>query len=319
MINALGERDRWTDTIIPMGEFEEIVHKVLDLEDQVSNDDISTLLTYLSREKKMIVYNEMVSRVKTNQYVRSLRSFQLVKVQLHGEREHKITDQDINIASLKYLINSLAKQTELLTIKIDNLTRDAECAVAVQNRIAALGYLRSKRLHESVLTRRSETLAQLKGVYNKIEEAVDQAEAIKAMQSSTGVLRDLNAKAGGVDEVDKVLDELRIEMAKTDEIGTLIREDGSAAQTVDDGETEEELGTLVVADRTAKEDMASLETEQRLGVTQPLPSLEHLNFEPNASLLSTALDQGLGDNIEALNRMSLDNESISCQTTELGF
>ena len=62
-------------------------------------------------------------------------------------------------------------------------------------------------------------LAQLEGVYSKIEEAFDQVAIMRVMEVSTGVLRNLHAQFVGVEKVEDVLDGLRDEMGKVDEIG----------------------------------------------------------------------------------------------------
>ena len=300
-----------------MDEFKERVRKLLDRKDEISGDDLSTLLVYLSRDKKKIVYNNMVMIAPASSYIQLLTSLQLVKIRVHGEHEREITDQDANVASLKHLIDTLVKQINLLTTKVEILAKEARSAVSAKNRITALRFLRSKKLYESVLVRRSETLAQLEDTYNRIEEAADQIEAMKVMQTSTKVLRDLNVEIGGVQGVEKVLDDLNAEITKVEEIGDLLSEGSTTTQPIDDNGIEDELETLIRQDRNANEDLAALQTRQKLEALKPLPASDAPKVDTTkASSDLRHVDHELDDSILALERMSVD-ERTDHKATEL--
>ena len=243
---------------------------------------------------------------------------QLVKLRRHPKHDVEITEQDVTTASLKCLITDLAIRTQALTTKVDGLKTEAQNAIEAKNRIAALRILRSKKLHVSILVRRSETLAQLVDVYNKIEESADQVEAVRVMQASTKLLRGLNADIGGLDKVDQVLDDLNIEIGKVNEIGAVISEHGPTTQPMDEGEIEEELETLVAADRAAKENQRAIETKERLDTVGPLPSIEDpISGSPITSPRTVSVDHGLDEGILTLEKLSVSDESMNRQLTRL--
>ena len=66
--------------------------------------------------------------------------------------------------------------------------------------MSALAALRSKKLNETALAQRTETLSQLEEVYSKVEQAADQVAIVRVMEASAGVLRNLHAEVGGVED-----------------------------------------------------------------------------------------------------------------------
>jgi charged multivesicular body protein 7 len=194
-----------------------------------------------------------------------------VKLKGKDETALQLTDTDKNIASLKSLIVDLTAQVESLDLKVTELDRKARSAVASKNRLTAISSLRSKKLYETMYQRRSETLAQIEGVYTKIEEAVDQVEIVKVMQSSTQVLKGLNQQIGSVETVEEMLDQLKTEMTKLDDVGAMI---GEAGPVVDEGATDEELEALEKEDQKEKDLRAAKETKQRLEELESMPSLK---------------------------------------------
>lgn len=227
------EKSSRFDRIFTKVQFQKAFSTVLIKNQRLSDADLEILLKFLSRDKEAIEYDGITIRVK-------------------GEGEQGgITEEDASIASLKELIESLQHQTTLLNTRIEELAKTAKEAVAKKNRLAALSALKSKKIAETSLSTRYATLNQLEEVAAKIEQAADNVQLIKVMESSTGVLENLNAQVGGVDKVDTIMDRLREQMSATDEVGAILSE--STGAVVDEGEIDGELEAMENQEREKEE------------------------------------------------------------------
>ncbi|KAL8815136.1 MAG: hypothetical protein Q9191_008488, partial [Dirinaria sp. TL-2023a] len=165
-----------------------------------------------------------------------------------------LSTEDKTIASLKLLMGDLNVQIVALDVRIASLNEKAQASVRAKNRVAALAALKSKKAAESTLAQRYDTLTQLEGVYGKIEQAADQVALVRVMEASSGVLRNLHAQVGGVEKVEGVVESLRDEMSKVDEIGQVMEDAGRGEAAVDEDEIDEELAALERQDRLDKEE-----------------------------------------------------------------
>lgn len=190
----------------------------------------------------------------------------------------------------------MIKQADILEVKIAELTATAKTALNNKNRISALSAVRSKKLAEHNLQRRFDTLAQLEEVYSKIEQATDQVEYVRVMEASTGVLRGLNTQVGDAAKIDEVVDELREEMSKVDEVGNIMSE---AGPEIDETEIDDELEALEHKDQEAKDEEEAEETRKKLA---ELESLEQTTKE--AARAERDLDSALTDR---LSQMSVED------------
>lgn len=185
--------------------------------------------------------------------------------------------------------------------KIAELNETAKLALHKKNRISALSAVRSKKLAEHNLKQRLDTLVQLEEVYSKIEQAADQVEFVQVMESSTGVLRGLNTQIGGAAKVEDVVDELRDEMSKVDEMGNIMNE---AGPQIDETEIDDELEELEKNERRAQEEAEAEETRKKLA---EIDSLEQKNNEAARNAASEErLDAALQESIGRLSRMSVE-------------
>jgi charged multivesicular body protein 7 len=199
----------------------------------LSGRDFELLLRFLSRDKGVLVTDGHTVKMPG----------------LDDEKSATITQEDAAIASLKDLIEDLTAQTEVLSNKVDELAASAKAAVLKKNRVVALAALKSKKMAEVNLTKRYATLNQLEDVAAKIEQAADNVQLVRVMEGSATALKSLNAKVGGADKVDQVLDDLREQMAEADEVGNIISEAGPA---VDEEAVDEELEAML-AEEARKE------------------------------------------------------------------
>ncbi|KAI1099368.1 Snf7-domain-containing protein [Jackrogersella minutella] len=216
---------------------------ILENKQRLSETDFEVLIKFLSRDKNILATDGNTIKIRSSQ----------------GE-DAAITEEDSAIASLKELMEDLTRQTEVLSRRIDELNITAQDAVRRKNRVAALGALKSKKQAETNLTRRHATLSQLEDVASKIEQAADNIQLVKVMQSSTVALRNLNAQVGGADKVDEVLDNLREQMGEVDEVGNIIAEAGPAA-AVDETEVDDEFEAMLAEERKKEEAAESIKRE----------------------------------------------------------
>ncbi|KAL3467760.1 Snf7-domain-containing protein [Aspergillus heterothallicus] len=276
-----------TDLIYTKEGFVESFATILDEESWLSDADFDVLLLYLCRDKAAIAYDG-----KT------------IKFRPTNDSPKEITQQDMTIASIRSLTTTMSKQVENLEQKIVELNATAKTALSNKNRVSALAAVRSKKLAEHNLQQRLDTLAQLQQVYLKIEQAQDQVEYVKVMQASTGVLRGLNAQIGEVSKVEDMVDELREEMSKVDEIGNIM---GEAGPQIDETEIDDELQELESMERAAKEEEEAEKTRKQLA------ELDNLGLETKGAIRKAPLHQNVGsaleESIEKLSRLSVEENA----------
>ncbi|EXJ56135.1 hypothetical protein A1O7_09066 [Cladophialophora yegresii CBS 114405] len=229
----------------------------------ISNTDLQVLLRYLARDKQLLSYDGEVVKFKT---------------QASSSGPEPITQEDRSIASLKSLMESLRRQTTSLSERITTLQTQAAQAVKVGNKASALSALRSKKLADRTLQTRLDTLAQLEEIYTKVESAVSQVEILAVMESSASALKTLNAKIGGVERVEDVLDSLRDEVSKVDEVSNVLSEPGAVDQKVllDEADVDDELEQM---EREEREKSQKMEEEKTRGKLVQLEALELVRQE----------------------------------------
>ncbi|KAK4229996.1 Snf7-domain-containing protein [Podospora fimiseda] len=214
---------------------------------ELGERDLEVLLRFLSRDKRVLAFDGSTVKV------------------LGGEEEtaeEEITEEDRSIAQLKEVLASLTHQTKILEKRVEELNATAKLAVAKQNRVAALAALKSKKLAEATLERRFATVNQLEEVAAKIQQASDNVQIVKVMESSSEALKSLTAQTGGVERVEEVVDRLREQMAASDEIGSILAE-ASGMQAIDEGEIDDELAELEQAEEKGKEAKQRAQKEEQ--------------------------------------------------------
>lgn len=210
-------------------------------EHTLSEADVDAFLKFLTRDKKIVAYDGETIKLKAPT----------------DSKIPVLTQEDTSIASLKSLIADLEIQTKLFTERVEKMERAAKEAVAKNNRVSALAALRSKKSAETTLATRHATLSQLEEVLAKIEQAADQSDLVRIMESSTKVLSSLNKEVGGVERVDDIVDQLREQMGQVDEVGDIIAE--PAQNNVDEAEVDDELEAM------EREEKGKIEKKERLG------------------------------------------------------
>lgn len=226
----------------------------------LSATDITILLTHLSRDKSACALSP---------------DGRTIKLAAPGTEPTPVTEQDVTIAHLRTLITSLETQIPALAARVSELDASARKAVAAMSKTAAMSALRSKKLAASALERRTATLGQLEEVMAGIEQAADQVEIVRIMAASAGVLKGLNKEVGGAKGVEGVVEALREEMGKVDEVSGVLNEVG-AEGAVDEEEVDEEFEAL---ERDAREKREAAEAD---GTRRRLEELERVETEKKA-------------------------------------
>ena len=204
----------------------------------------------------------------------------------------------------------------LIASRISKLSETARAAVENRNKISALAALRSKKLNETVLAKRTEALSQLEEIYGKIEQAADQVAILRVMEASASVLRSLNAEAGGIEKVEDLVEILRDEMSKVDEVSSAIDAGGHEITVSDNDDIDEELESLerqAKAEQEEKEAQLTAERLASIGGNGELKRRERLqqdggfeNMQSASQGADEVLDRPIEEGIRALNRLSLE-------------
>jgi len=205
------------------------------------------------------------------------------------------------------------QQIASIATKVNSLSKNAQEAVLLKNRVSALAALRSRKAAEATLAQRLDTLSQLEGVYDKIEQAVDQVTLVRVMEASTGVLRSLHAEVDGVVSVENVMENLRDEMDKVDDIGNAIEVAGQGDAAIDESAIDNELEALVRQSQLENEEKEAFRARQRLATVevpedaneaaQLLDKQKNIKERRPAILAPSSADTSA---VDPLDRISLD-------------
>ncbi|CAI7568648.1 unnamed protein product [Penicillium bialowiezense] len=284
---ATGGTSSNLDLIFSKEQFAEQFSNILNDATELSDSDLEVLLIYLSRDSGSIAYDGKTIKFKS------------------PEDEGEITQQDTTIASIKALVSDMSKQVATLEAKIAELNESAKTALANKNRISALSAVRSKKMVEQNLQQRLDTLMRLEEVYTKIEQATGQVNMVQVMQASTDVLRGLHTQIGGAERVEDIVEGLREEMTKVDEVGSIMNE---AGPVIDEGEIDDELAAMEKSDKEAQEKEEAAVIERRLA---ELDSVKHASGEAaRKARAAESVDSALADNIDRLSNMSVEDHPM---------
>lgn len=268
------------DRVFTKGQFQALVTSVLAEEQRLSDTDTDVLLKFLSRDKDMIEYDGKTIRIRGSGEARG------------------ITEEDSSIASIKELASNLEHQINLLNGRIDELDQEARNAVLRKNRVAALAALKSKKRAESSLSTRYATLHQLEEVASKLQQASDQVQLVKVMESSANALESLNTQIGSADKVENTMDRLRDQMSATDEITAILAE--PTGMVVDEEEIDEELEAMEREQKKEEEEKEHRKEEAK-EASKAMKDLDELPSVPSERIGAESPTRATG-----IGRLTLD-------------
>lgn len=169
-----------------------------------------------------------------------------------------ITSSDTSIAHLKTVRLSLTDQISLLTTQSQSLNLKAREALSNKSRILALAALKSRKLTESALQKRSDALSKIEEVLSSVEQCISDAQVLKSLESGASALERLNRDIGGIEKVERIMERVRQGVEQSEDIGRVIAEMGAGAR-IDDEDVQDEYDEMVKAEE--KERIAALERE----------------------------------------------------------
>ncbi|KAH8912566.1 hypothetical protein BR93DRAFT_922531 [Coniochaeta sp. PMI_546] len=223
--------------------------------------DVDVLLRFLSRDKNLVLYDGKTVKI---------RAFDDPDA-----RVGSLGEDDASIAQLKELVSYLTHQTSVLSKRVEELAETAKQAVAKKNRVAALAALKLKKLAESTLSARFNTLSQLEETAHKIQQAADNVALVRVMESSGEALRRLNAAVGGAEGVEGVVERLRSQMDTADEVNSILADAETAGGVVvDEGEIDDELAVIEREEREKEEAQRKKVEEERKRVEEERKAAE---------------------------------------------
>ncbi|CAO1624721.1 unnamed protein product [Parajaminaea phylloscopi] len=210
-----------------------------------SDVDLRVLLKYLCRDRGLAVTQDGIVKL-----ARSEGEVGAVK---------QLSQDDKALVAVKETHAKLEKQIQ----QIEERIRDRESALTQairtkQPQKMSLHLLRSKRELTELLQRRLDSKAQLDTILLKIEQSASDIEILDAYEASTGVLRNLTAKSGGVERVESVMSKLEDAMADQAEVDGAMREGNEAVHR-----TTRTAAELEEDERELQEEMARLEEEEQ--------------------------------------------------------
>lgn len=277
---SIAEKAPRYDRVFTKGQFQALVTSVLAEEQRLSDTDTDVLLKFLSRDKDMIEYDGKTIRIRGSGEARG------------------ITEEDSSIASIKELASNLEHQIDLLNGRIDELDQEARNAVLRKNRVAALAALKSKKQAESSLSTRYATLHQLEEVASKLQQASDQVQLVKVMESSANALESLNTQIGSADKVENTMDRLRDQMSATDEITAILAE--PTGMIVDEEEIDEELEAME-REQKKEEEEKERRKEEAKEASKAMKDLDELPSVPSERIGAESPTRATG-----IGRLTLD-------------
>ncbi|QSS59945.1 SNF7 family protein [Histoplasma capsulatum] len=259
----------------------------------LSSLDVDVLLIFLSRDENAILYDGETIKFKGTK-----------------NNINTITHEDRTIASLKTLISNLTRQVAHIESKIQELSLRAKGAVTNKNRVVALSALRAKKMAENNLKQRTDTLLQLEEVYMKLEQAADHIDIVRVMEASAVALRSINGQVGGVEKVEDIVEELREEMGKVDEVGNVINGVGEA---VDEGELDDILAAMEKQEQEAHDAKEAEATRRKLAEIERFEKsaieVEAQRKNEKEQVTAADDDSDLEDSIGKFSHMSIEDNS----------
>ncbi|KAL6906607.1 hypothetical protein GGI43DRAFT_234310 [Trichoderma evansii] len=177
-----------------------------------------------------------------------------------GGKQSKITEQDKAILDMKIQRDRLHQYQRRITVLTNKETEIAKQLLAKGDKKRALLALRRKKYQESLLSKTDAQLEQLEKLTASVEFAQIQKDVVFGLQQGTKVLSEIHAEMGGIEHVEKLMEENAEAIAYQNEISEM-------------------LGTRITAqeEEDVEDELAALEAEMS-GVNQKLPTV------PNAQL-----------------------------------
>jgi charged multivesicular body protein 7 len=266
------------DRVLSKSDFLKRFSTTLNPKAPLTMSDMDVLLVHLARDKQAISYSAQTIKFKPE----------------HEAIPEPITQEDEAIANLRDTLANINAQIPPLMEKITLADAAAREAVVAKQMVRAKAALRSKKLAETALAQRTDVALQLESVYAQLQSAADQVEIVEAMRAGADALKSLNAKVGGAEGVQGVVDAVNEQMATTEEITNIINETDSP---LDETEIDDEFEALERAEKEKLEQEAAAKTASRLAMLEEADKKHRAKMrEEKAKQLQEAKSRAVAEN-----------------------
>ncbi|KAJ5698429.1 Charged multivesicular body protein 6 [Penicillium macrosclerotiorum] len=153
----------------------------------------------------------------------------------------KISAQDRAILDLKNQRDKIYQYQKRITVLTDRETAIAKECLARNDRRRALLALRRKKYQESLLSKTDSQLAQLEQLTGQVEFALVQKDVLYGLQQGTQVLQAIHKEMGGIDGVERMLEENEEARAYQEEVSQMLE---GHLSNQDEEDVEDELEAL---------------------------------------------------------------------------
>ncbi|KAJ5489638.1 Charged multivesicular body protein 6 [Penicillium diatomitis] len=155
----------------------------------------------------------------------------------------KVSSQDRAILDLKIQRDKIYQYQKRITALTDRETEIARECLARNDKRRALLALRRKKYQETLLSKTDSQLAQLEQLTGQVEFALVQKDVLFGLQQGTKVLQAINKEIGGIEAVDRLMEETAEARAYQEfqEVSQML--EGSLS-TQDEEDVEDELEAL---------------------------------------------------------------------------
>ena len=146
-----------------------------------------------------------------------------------------------SILDLKIQRDKLQQYQKKITHVTDRETEIAKECLRKGQKSKALLALRRKKFQESLLSKTDLQLEQLQRLVADVEFAAVQKDVMYGLQQGTAVLRQIQAEMGGIEKVEKLMEENAEARAYEREVSEML---GGRLSNQEEDEVEEELAAL---------------------------------------------------------------------------
>ena len=209
-----------------------------------SSLDLQVLIKYMVRDRRVATTDGKVIKMEHTE----------------GEDLKAVTEEERGIVNVKETYAKLELQVEEITRRIKERQEKVETLLREKKRDQALSYLRSRRMLEELLEKRTKSLETLHAVLIKIEQAASDVEIVKAYELSTTSLKVLLSDARlQPDRIESSMDHMQETLADADEVRRVVEEGSqgmrraAGEEELDDDEIEAELRRLEAENEREKE------------------------------------------------------------------
>ena len=143
---------------------------------------------------------------------------------------------------MKLQRDKLQKYQKRISILTDRETQIAKECLARDQKAKALLALRRKKYQESLLAKTDAQLEQLQRLTSDVEFAAVQKDVMYGLQQGTAVLKQIHAEMGGIEKVERLLEENAEARAYQKEITDMLG--GGQLSNQDEDEVEDELEAM---------------------------------------------------------------------------